>query len=107
MMVYSSSLGSIKAEMESRLVDMKSAHSDQACRDCFISGYWLAHGIHQGLLANEPPYDFEDENERQACERFREENVLERRIGKETFEIVSLVYKTRRVTRAHDILLPK
>ena len=73
MMVYSSSLGSIKAEMESRLVDMKSAHSDQACRDCFISGDWLAHGIHQRLLANELPYDFEDENERLAIEKIRAE----------------------------------
>ena len=58
-----------------RLVDMESALRDQACLDSFMSGYRLAHGIHQELLADEPLYDFEDENERQACEQFRRERT--------------------------------
>ena len=31
-----------------------------------------SHGIHQELLADQPPYNFEDEDERLACERLRE-----------------------------------
>ena len=35
--------------------------------------YRLAHGIHQELLADQPPYNFEDEDERLACEKIRKE----------------------------------
>jgi len=59
----------------------KSAHKnirggnthEQACLNSFMSGYRLAHGIHQELLADQPPYNFEDEDERLACERLRGE----------------------------------
>ena len=55
-----------------RLVDLEAALRDQSCLDSFMSGYRVAHGIHQELLADQPPYNFEDEDERQACERLRE-----------------------------------
>ena len=55
-----------------RLVDLEAALRDQSCLDSFMSGYRVAHGIHQELLADQPPYNFEDEDERLACERLRE-----------------------------------
>ena len=55
-----------------RLVDLETALRDQSCLDSFMSGYRVAHGIHQELLADQPPYNFEDEDERLACERLRE-----------------------------------
>ena len=55
-----------------RLVDLEAALRDQSCLDSFMSGYRVAHGIHQELLAEQPPYNFEDEDERLACERLRE-----------------------------------
>ena len=51
-----------------RLVDLEAALRDQACLNSFMSGYRLAQGIQQELLADLPPYNFEDEDERQACE---------------------------------------
>ena len=51
-----------------RLVDLEAALRDQACLNSFISGYRLAQGIQQELLADQPPYSFEAEDERQACE---------------------------------------
>lgn len=55
-----------------RLVDLEAALQDQACLNSFMSGYRLAQGIQQELLADLPPYNFEDEDERQACQRTRE-----------------------------------
>ena len=55
-----------------RLVDLEAALRDQACLNSFISGYRLAQGIQQELLADLPPYNFEDEDERQACQRMWE-----------------------------------
>ena len=56
-----------------RLVDLEAALRDQSCLDSFISGYRVAHGIYQELLVDQTPYNFEDEDERLACERLREE----------------------------------
>ena len=56
-----------------RLVDLEAALRDEACLDSFMSGYRLAHGIHQELLADQPPYNFENEDERLACERIQAE----------------------------------
>ena len=53
------------------LVDMEAALRDEACLDSFMSGYRLAHGIHQELLADQPPYNFEDEDERNAIEKIK------------------------------------
>ena len=39
----------------------------------FISGYRLAQGIQQELLADQPPYNFENEDEQRACELARRE----------------------------------
>ena len=54
------------------LVDLEAALQDQACLNSFMSGYRLAQGIQQELLAGQPPYNFEDEDERQACQRMWE-----------------------------------
>ena len=56
-----------------RLVDLEAALRDQACLNSFMSGYRLAQGIQQELMADQPPYNFEDEDERQACEIARGE----------------------------------
>ena len=56
-----------------RLVDLEAALRDQTCLNSFMSGYRLAQGIQQELLADLPPYNFEDEDERQACEIARGE----------------------------------
>ena len=56
-----------------RLVDLEAALRDQACLNSFMSGYRLAQGIQQELLADQPPYNLEDEDERQACEIARGE----------------------------------
>ena len=66
-------LGKQKRRPLLRLVDLEAALRDQSCLDSFMSGYRVAHGIHQELLADQPPYNFEDEDERLACERLREE----------------------------------
>ena len=68
-------LGKQQRKLLLRLVDQESAFRDQACLNSFISGYRLAHGIHQELLADQPPYNFEDEDERQTCERLRRERT--------------------------------
>ena len=51
-----------------RLVDLEAALRDQACLNSFMSGYRLAQGIQQELLADQQPYNFEDEDEQRACE---------------------------------------
>jgi len=56
-----------------QIADLEDALRDEACLTSFMSGYRLAHGIHQELLADQPPYNFEDEDERLACERLRRE----------------------------------
>lgn len=56
-----------------RLVDLEGALRDQECLNSFMSGFRLAHGIHQELLADRAPYNFEDEDERLAVERLRKE----------------------------------
>ena len=55
------------------LVDLEAALRDQSCLDSFTSGYRVAHGIYQELLANQPPYNFEDDDERLACARIQAE----------------------------------
>ena len=57
------------------LVDLEAALRDEACLDSFMSGYRLAHGIHQELLADQPPYNFEDEDERNAIEKIKAEKT--------------------------------
>lgn len=51
-----------------RIADMEDELRDEACLNSFISGYRLAQGIQQELLADQPPYSFEAEDEQQACE---------------------------------------
>ena len=51
-----------------RIADMEDELRDGACLNSFISGYRLAQGIQQELQADQPPYSFEAEDERQACE---------------------------------------
>ena len=51
-----------------RIADMEDELRDEACLNSFISGYRLAQGIQQELQADQPPYSFEAEDERQACE---------------------------------------
>ena len=65
-------LGKQQRRLLLRLVDLEAALRDQSCLDSFMSGYRVAHGIYQELLADQPPYNFEDEDERLACERLRE-----------------------------------
>ena len=65
-------LGKQQRRLLLRLVDLEAALRDQSCLDSYMSGYRVAHGIHQELLAEQPPYNFEDEDERLACERLRE-----------------------------------
>ena len=66
-------LGKQQRRLLLHLVDLEAAQRDQSCLDSFISGYRVAHGIHQELLADQPPYNFEDEDERLACERIQAE----------------------------------
>ena len=66
-------LGKQQRKMLLRLVDLEAALRDQSCLDSFISGYRVAHGIYQELLADQPPYNFENEDERLACERIQAE----------------------------------
>ena len=53
-----------------RIADMEDELRDEACLNSFISGYRLAQGIQQELLADQQPYSFEAEDERQACEKW-------------------------------------
>ena len=66
-------LGKHQRKLLLRLVDLEAALRDQSCLDSFMSDYRLAHGIHQELLADQPPYNFEDEDEQLACERIQAE----------------------------------
>ena len=51
-----------------RLVDLENELRGRSDLDSFMSGFRLADGIHQELM-EQPPYSFELENERCACER--------------------------------------
>ena len=60
-----------------RIADLEDELRDEACLNSFMSGFrlaqgiqqeLLAQGIQQELLADQPPYSFEAEDERQACE---------------------------------------
>ena len=42
-----------------RIADMEDELRDEACLNSFISGFRLAQGIQQELLADQPPYSFE------------------------------------------------
>ncbi len=55
-----------------RLVDLQGALQDQCCLDSFFAGFRLASGIHKELEAF-PPYNFEDEDERNAIEKIKAE----------------------------------
>ena len=68
-------LGKPERKMLLHLVDLEAALRDEACLDSFMSGYRLAHGIHQELLADQPPYNFEDEDERNAIEKIKAEKT--------------------------------
>ena len=68
-------LGKQQRRLLLRLVDLEAALRDEACLHSFMSGYRLAHGIHQELLADQPPYNFEDEDERNAIEKIKTEKM--------------------------------
>ena len=55
-----------------RLTDLEAELRDESNLHSFMSGYRVANGIHQEL-SRHPPYNFEDENERQACQQFETE----------------------------------
>ena len=61
-------MGKSEKKLLLRIADMEDELRDEACLNSFISGYRLAQGIQQELLADQPPYSFEAEDERQACE---------------------------------------
>lgn len=52
------------------LVDLEDNLRSHVCVGSFAAGYKLAHGIHQELL---PPYDFQEEEERRANSKLKEE----------------------------------
>ena len=56
-----------------RIADMEDELRDEACLNSFISGFRLAQGIQQELLSDQPPYSFEAEDERQASQRYSQE----------------------------------
>ena len=58
-----------------RIADMEDELRDEACLNSFISGFRLAQGIQQELLADQPTYSFEAEDERHACEKFSQEEI--------------------------------
>ena len=55
-----------------RMTDLEDALRDQCCLDSFFAGYRLASGIHREL-EEVPPYNFEDEDERNAIAVIRAE----------------------------------
>ena len=56
-----------------KMADLEDALREEAGLNSFISGYRLAQGIQQELLADQPPYNFENEDEQRACELARRE----------------------------------
>ena len=55
-----------------RMADMEDALRDQCCLDSFFAGYRLASGVHREL-EEVLPYNFEDEDERNAIAAIRAE----------------------------------
>jgi len=55
-----------------RLTDLYAELLDESRLESFVSGYRVASGIQQELLT-QPPYNFEDEDERIACQRLTEQ----------------------------------
>ena len=52
-----------------RIADLEDALRDEACLNSFMSGFRVAQGIQQELLAGQPPYSFEAEVGQRACEQ--------------------------------------
>lgn len=67
-----SRLGKPERKMLLRLTDLEDELRDRANLDSFMSGFRLASGIQQELT-QQPPYSFEDENERNACKKAEQE----------------------------------
>ena len=58
-----------------KMADLEDALREEACLNSFISGYRLAQGIQQELLADHLPYNFENEVEQRACELVKYEKI--------------------------------
>ena len=56
-----------------KTADLEDALRGEACLNSFISGYRLAQGIQQELLADQPPCHFETEDKHRACDLARRE----------------------------------
>ena len=56
-----------------KTADLENALREEACLNSFISGYRLAQGIQQELLADQPPCHFETEDKHRACDLARRE----------------------------------
>ena len=61
-------LGKPERKMLLQLADLEDDLQEQVGLDSFISGFRLAGGIHHELM-EQPPYSFEADEERRACER--------------------------------------
>ncbi|MFR4086413.1 MAG: hypothetical protein ACLT1A_00425 [Dysosmobacter sp.] len=53
---------------------------EEACLNSFISGYRLAQGIQQELLADQPPYNFTARTNSEACELAKENDQWGRNV---------------------------
>lgn len=60
-------LDELERKLLLKMADLEDALREEACLNSFISGYRLAQGIQQELLADQPPYNFENEDEQRAC----------------------------------------
>ena len=58
-----------------KLTDLEMELRDSSNLDSFMAGYRVANGIHQEL-SRHPPYNFEDEDERRACQRMAENEEM-------------------------------
>lgn len=56
-----------------KLVDLHGSLYEHGCVNSFVSGYRVSRGIHQELLVDQPPYNFEREDEANAIKRIRQE----------------------------------
>ncbi len=63
----SSRLAKPERKLLLQLVDLEDTLRNQTSLDSFTSGFRLADGIHRELM-EQPPYSFDREEERQACE---------------------------------------
>ena len=66
-------MGKSEKKLLLRIADLEDELRDKACLNSFMSGCRLAQGIQQELLADQPPYSFEAEDERQARKRFSQD----------------------------------